>query len=438
MRKRFLVGSFLACLVHSGATLAWAGWTTLPNAPTAPALFGRHDDLFFAGPDSGWVVNGGGEIFRTIDGGESWTLQVTLPTYLRSVGFANPLKGWAGSLLSAPLLYATNDGGVVWTPVLNIPPPQPNGICGIWVVNASVVYGCGRYDGPPARMIKTTDGGTTWTSWDMAAYASSLIDCFFLDESRGFVVGGIGPSLQDRHAVILATTDGGATWETRHVTGREGGEWCWKISFPTPSVGYVSVERQGEGQAYVLKTTDGGETWAEVFFLDAFDEEGIGFATPNRGWVGGWTGPTYETTDGGASWDLADFGEVVNRFRFVSPALGYAVGYTVYRYTADETDVAGERVETPALALFQNRPNPVLGSTRIPFTLDAEANVRVTIHDAQGRRMLTLLEGRRSAGRHELTWDGRDGAGNRVGAGVYWYRVESAHGARARKLLVIR
>lgn len=443
MRKRVLRASlFLVCLLPAGASPAAAGWAALPNAPQAPLIWSRHDDVFFVSPDTGWVVNGGGEVHRTNNGGNTWTLQAILPHYLRCVGFANSLNGWAGTLFvavgqSEPQLYATNTGGAAWTPVLNIPPPLPEGICGLSVVNSSVVYGCGAYYGPPARMIKTTDGGLTWTSWDMTPYCSSLIDCYFFDENNGFAVGGLGPSLGDRQAIILATTDGGATWERRHLTDRPGGEWCWKISFPTPTVGYVSVERQdGKASSYCLKTTDGGRTWADVDFLDGFDEEGIGFVTPSLGWIGGWSGPTFQTTDGGLTWEDAGFGTFVNRFRFLSDTLGYAVGATVYKYTAHATtDVAAER---PGVALLQNRPNPVHGSTRISFSLATEANVRVTVHDVQGRKIATLLEGRRPSGRQELVWDTRDAAGRPVGAGVYWYRVVTAQSTQARKLLVIR
>src|SRR6185503_8316572 len=131
----------------------------------------------------------------------------------------------------------------------------------------------------------------------------------------------------------LGTTNGGATWQTRHITSRSG-EWCWKINFPTPMVGYVSIERFS-GQAFFLKTTDAGLTWQDKFFLNSYEEQGIGFATPDLGWIGGWTGPTYETTDGGNTWGTAGFGLNINRVRMLSSTLGYAVGETVYKYTLD-------------------------------------------------------------------------------------------------------
>jgi photosystem II stability/assembly factor-like uncharacterized protein len=438
MRTGFAAILLVASSMFLGASPCRAGWVSLPNGPVASAAFGRHDDVFFVSPDSGWVVNGAGEIHRTTDGGQSWTLQATMPNYLRSVGFATSLKGWAGALFGPPLLYATIDAGVTWTPVTNIPDPQPSGICGLWVVNDSVAYGCGRFDGPPATMIKTTDGGATWTSWDMAAYATSLIDCYFFDADHGFVVGGTG-SFSQRHSVILSTSDGGATWQTRYEGDRVGAEWCWKISFPTPTDGFVSIEREdGLAPTYVLESTDAGMTWSEIPFINGYDMQGVGFVTPGMGWVGGWGGVTYETLDSGTSWHSAGFGLYVNRFRFLSPSLGYAVGDSVYKYTADATAVGGEPRRTQALALGQNLPNPMSATTRIPFSLGVESHVRVRILDVKGRTKIVLFDGVRPAGRMELTWNGCDGNGNRVGTGVYWCRVETPAESRERKLLVLR
>jgi photosystem II stability/assembly factor-like uncharacterized protein len=361
-------------------------------------------------------------------------LQDDKPSYLRSAGFADTLTGWVGSLDGVPLLYATTDGGAVWSPVLDIPEPQPTGICGIWVVNRSVVYACGKYDGSSARVLRTTDGGASWTSQDLVPLANSLIDCFFFDEDHGFVVGGIGLG-NARRAVILATTDGGATWATRHTTDRTA-EWCWKISFPTASIGYVSIERFN-GPSYFLKTTDGGETWQDHLFHNSYIVQGIGFATPDLGWIGGPTGPTYESTDGGESWQLAGFGVHINRFRFLGPSIGYAAGSTVYKYTTS-TAVADAPPGSPVITLAQNHPNPFNASTTIAYTLSREADVRVSIVDVQGRRVATLVDASRTPGAHEVRWHARDAAGRPVGTGVYWYRLESGRQVEAGKLMIVK
>jgi photosystem II stability/assembly factor-like uncharacterized protein len=216
MSRHLCFGLFVALLLFTtpGREVV-AGWTTLPNAPLAANS--RHDDIFFVTPARGWVVNGDGEIFRTTDGGDSWERQLHMPgTYFRSVGFANEQKGWAGTLDGNPLLYETTDGGVTWSPVTTIAPPQPAGICGIWVVDDSVAYACGRYDAP-ARVIKTTNGGATWQSFDLSAGARSAVDCFFFDRDHGFVVGGRSDFVT-RQAVVMATTNGGATWGGRRVS----------------------------------------------------------------------------------------------------------------------------------------------------------------------------------------------------------------------------
>ena len=51
------------------------GWHVLPDSPMRKEGL-RHDDLFFTDPDTGWVVNVSGEIYKTTDGGESWVQQL--------------------------------------------------------------------------------------------------------------------------------------------------------------------------------------------------------------------------------------------------------------------------------------------------------------------------------------------------------------------------
>lgn len=98
------------------------------------------------------------------------------------------------------------------------------------VVDESVVYASGtNYPFPawndrPPRMMKTVDGGATWTAWDMSMHASNLIDTYFPSAERGWVVGGtadpavppgIGHRSDNLRAVVLRTEDGGATWANK-------------------------------------------------------------------------------------------------------------------------------------------------------------------------------------------------------------------------------
>jgi len=263
------------------------------------------------------------------------------------VGFADELHGWAGNKLGddGKLLYQTNDGGENWSLVDNIPEPVPPGLCGIFVYNSNIINACGRIYGPGV-FIRSEDGGSNWNSVDLNDVAEMLIDLYFWDELNGIIVGGTSGGFDDSHAIILGTNDGGVNWEVIYE-GERNGEWCWKISFPTPEIGYVSIQSSWWDDAvdeYYLKTTDGGNTWSEhVFYTVAqsaenggYSSQGIGFINEDVGWMGSYFDhPTLMTLDGGATWSESEFGLHVNRIRFLSKSIGYASGITVYKYTSD-------------------------------------------------------------------------------------------------------
>jgi len=85
--------------------------------------------------------------------------------------------------------------------------------------------------------------------------------------------------------------------------------------------------------------------------------------------------------------------------------------------------------EHPAVmpfALHGAAPNPFNPLTTIAWDLPADAPVTLRVYDAAGRLVRTLLAAApRAAGRNEQVWEGRDGAGREVAAGVYLYRLET-------------
>jgi photosystem II stability/assembly factor-like uncharacterized protein len=319
------------------------GWALLPNAPSAPSDIDRFDDVYFVSADTGWVVNVDGELYQTTDGGASWVRRhdATADEYLRSVGFANDSVGWIGNLnrfnnpLPSKALFETRDGGKTLTNITSrITGPEPVGICGLWVASDSTIYGVGRWSGP-AVFIRSFDQGQTWESFDMSSEVTGLVDVYFSDPQHGLIVGGRGvgnllEQQQSSYTVILATADSGTTWQERYVSPTRG-TWAWKISFPTPDTGYVSVQGTADAGT-VLKTVDGGVTWAPLHVADSVGFSGIGFASATTGWVGA-DFKTFETTDGGASWHEVTLGTPLNRFRMLGPMLGYAIGRQVYRFT---------------------------------------------------------------------------------------------------------
>lgn len=78
------------------------------------------------------------------------------------------------------------------------------------------------------------------------------------------------------------------------------------------------------------------------------------------------------------------------------------------------------------------RPNPSRGESVLRFRLATPADVRIEVFDAHGRRVVDLWNGPREFGEHEVRWDGRSNAGERLPGGLYFVRfatpgVESVH-----------
>ena len=74
-------------------------------------------------------------------------------------------------------------------------------------------------------------------------------------------------------------------------------------------------------------------------------------------------------------------------------------------------------------ALGQSYPNPFNPAATIPYELTALAHVRLEIFNLLGQPVATLLDGAQAAGVYRAFWDGTDGAGRAMAAGVYIYRL---------------
>ena len=90
---------------------------------------------------------------------------------------------------------------------------------------------------------------------------------------------------------------------------------------------------------------------------------------------------------------------------------------------------------TATLTLAHARPTPFTSSTTLAYTLGLSSRVRLSIVDAAGRNVRTLVSADQPAGPHAATWDGRDNAGRAAPAGLYFGVLEGA-GTRATVRLV--
>ena len=95
--------------------------------------------------------------------------------------------------------------------------------------------------------------------------------------------------------------------------------------------------------------------------------------------------------------------------------------------------------------LSRNYPNPFNPTTRIDFTAEHAAQVRLTVFDMLGREIMTLVNGTYQPGVYAVSWDGRSASGMQMPSGVYYVRMlatdltgNHANTVSTRKMLMIK
>jgi len=98
----------------------------------------------------------------------------------------------------------------------------------------------------------------------------------------------------------------------------------------------------------------------------------------------------------------------------------------------------GPGLPAPVAFLAQNVPNPFNPATCIEYRLFAAGRVRLTIHDAAGRRITSLVDAFQEADRHSVRWQGSDARGVPVGSGTYFCRLQAGWTTQVRKMTLLR
>jgi hypothetical protein len=192
-------------------------WRKLPTEPYP----GKQDDVFFTTAATGWYGNGAGKVYRTNDGGASWTKVWEKPgTFVRCLAFVDERMGVLGNIgpgyfrgVSDEVpIYRTVDGGMTWVPATSIEGAPVAGVCAFDVIpvpfiNAGVsdrrprIVGVGRVGGP-AALVWSDDLGATWKRGTLPPEAAMAFDVKFLDDSRGFVAAATDADVSRSRAAV--------------------------------------------------------------------------------------------------------------------------------------------------------------------------------------------------------------------------------------------
>ena len=88
--------------------------------------------------------------------------------------------------------------------------------------------------------------------------------------------------------------------------------------------------------------------------------------------------------------------------------------------------------------IFQNYPNPFNPETWIPYRLAKSSDVQITIYAQNGELIREFNFGHQSRGEKTLYWDGKNGDGETVASGIYFYQFRAADTHSVRKMWLLK
>ena len=93
--------------------------------------------------------------------------------------------------------------------------------------------------------------------------------------------------------------------------------------------------------------------------------------------------------------------------------------------------------------LGQNYPNPFNPETWIPYQLSQDSNVTIKIYDLSGQSIRTINLGHQSIGSYMTSetaayWDGKNGAGEFVSSGIYFYSLQTKNFSATRRMVILK
>jgi hypothetical protein len=264
---------------------------------------------------------------------------------------------------------------------------------------------------------RSTDNGATWSPPTRFTISSLSIPYWLEAKDANTYVSYYN------HTTFMArrrSFDGGASWED---------ETRWP-SYKMPGLdGTCVCLGEGDWLHFVAYTTSG---WPMVYRIEYCRSKDAGTHWPDSAVTISDSDPLQRypraiATSGGDAhvlWEDYKYGNYEIMYR---RGVGLA---------GMEDDEDRAPVPLPGLTLSAE-PSLISHSTVLSYVLSTDADVVVTVRDAVGRLVRSLLNGRQRAGRYRLSWDGRDDSGRPVSAGCLFCTVRTGGLSAQTKLLKI-
>lgn len=246
--------------------------------------------LFVTQSGNGWAVGDGGNIFTSIDNGDSWKRQLSgsgccNADDINSIYFINQNIGWAVGkrndwISGQSLILKTTNSGKSWITQFN---DYSEAFNSIYFIDEFRGWAAGN------NLLTTSNSGSTWMQ--ISDSYDEIKSINFLDEHIGFII------CSGSESGIYKTIDGGHTWINKNINDGNS------IFFLNTALGWAAG-----ANGLILKSTDGGETWLTKNSGTSYELNQIIFYDTNIGICIGENGLILVSTDGGESWGIKSSG----------------------------------------------------------------------------------------------------------------------------------
>ena len=278
--------------------------------------------------DRPYVAASPQKLIRTRPDGNTWTLQATLPgAVIHDISFSSAQVGYA--VAEGGQVWKTTNGGQNWSLALNL--GYPYYFYGVDAINAKNIVVSGFYDSSSFYgLIRWShDGGKTWGS-DITLTDTGWVQRVRLVKKNGLIIDLIN----GQQNTAQYTSDGGvgaSDW-TSVVDDSDGGWFGLEFNFlpnlHARATGVDFCQSLNAGAAWSCGPSVDSVFDGEVFFLNN-DKDGWvagGEISPNvEGWV-------HTTTNGGATWSgrTLDGPWPIREVLFLDKKTGWAAGGNIY------------------------------------------------------------------------------------------------------------
>lgn len=276
-------GTFLAT-TDGGNT--WTPKTAIPGASPGNGT-GFAAEIFFTSATTGVALQagtGGSKIYRTTDGGGSWTQALATTQPITDVTFVDANNGFA---VGNAGIYATTDGGATWTQRNTNANAQQ-----VAAFSATQAIFVSPNSGEGASVFTTADGGTS---------LSSNVSTGVNPQAAGYASGTRVVLVGSNSGGVAISNDGGATFPSS-----AGGDTI------TASLGHLRFAPGGAvatgNNGALARTTDGGVSWTQSGVPTSETIQDVAFPSGSLGYAIDTAGKLFKTTNNGTSWANIDTG----------------------------------------------------------------------------------------------------------------------------------